>query len=137
MMFRKRRGFTLLELLVVIVIIGLLAGYVAPRYFAQVGKSEVQVAKAQIDSLEKALDQFRLDNRRYPSSEEGLGALVARPGQLPGWGGPYLKKEVPNDPWGRPYLYRNPGEKQEFEVLSYGRDGKAGGNGEDADIRTH
>jgi general secretion pathway protein G len=137
MMFRKRRGFTLLELLVVIVIIGLLAGYVAPRYFAQVGKSEVQVAKAQIDSLEKALDQFRLDNRRYPSSEEGLGALVARPGDLPGWSGPYLKKEVPNDPWGRPYVYRTPGEKQEFEVVSLGRDGKTGGSGEDADIRTH
>ena len=119
----KQRGFTLLELLVVIVIIGLLAGYVAPRYFSQVGKSEIQVAKAQIESFEKALDQYRLDTRRYPSTEEGLQALQ-----------PYLKKAVPNDPWGRPYVYRAPGQKGEFELLSYGRDGKAGGAGEDADI---
>ena len=130
----RARGFTLLELLVVIVIIGLLAGYVAPRYFSQVGRSEVQVARAQIDSLEKALDQFRLDNRRYPSTEEGLEALVAKPVSTAGWNGPYLKKAVPNDPWGRPYVYRVPGEKGDFEVLSLGRDGKPGGSGEDADI---
>jgi len=120
---QKLKGFTLLELLVVIVIIGLLAGYVAPRYFSQVGKSEVQVARAQIDALEKAVDQYRLDNRRYPTSEEGLAAVQ-----------PYLKKTLPNDPWGRPYVYRVPGEKAEYEVLSYGRDGKPGGTGEDADI---
>jgi general secretion pathway protein G len=131
----KRKGFTLLELLVVIVIIGLLAGYVAPRYFSQVGKSEIQVAKAQIESLEKALDQFRLDTRRYPTAEEGLEVLVSRPANVQGWSGPYLKKAVPNDPWGRPYVYRVPGEKHEFEIASYGRDGKAGGSGEDADIR--
>jgi len=116
-------GFTLLELLVVIVIIGLLAGYVAPRYFSQVGKSEIQVARAQIDALEKAVDQYRLDNRRYPTNEEGLAAVQ-----------PYLKKALPNDPWGRPYLYRTPGEKTDYEVVSYGRDGKPGGSGEDADI---
>jgi general secretion pathway protein G len=123
--FRRHQklGFTLLELLVVIVIIGLLAGYVAPRYFSQVGKSEIQVAKAQIASFEKALDQYRLDMRRYPSAEEGLQALQ-----------PYLKKALPNDPWGRPYVYRTPGQKGEFEILSYGRDGKSGGTGEDADI---
>ncbi len=131
----KRKGFTLLELLVVIVIIGLLAGYVAPRYFSQVGKSEIQVAKAQIESLEKALDQFRLDTRRYPTAEEGLDVLVSRPANVQGWSGPYLKKAAPNDPWGRPYVYRVPGEKQEFEIVSYGRDGKAGGSGDDADIR--
>ena len=119
----KSKGFTLLELLVVIVIIGLLAGYVAPRYFAQVGKSEVQVARAQIDALEKALDQYRLDNRRYPTSEEGLAAVQ-----------PYLKKTVPNDPWGRPYVYRVPGSKGEFDLYSLGKDGKPGGTGEDADI---
>jgi general secretion pathway protein G len=130
----KARGFTLLELLVVIVIIGLLAGYVAPRYFSQVGRSEVQVARAQIDSLEKALDQYRLDLRRYPSAEEGLGALVAQPASVAGWNGPYLKKAVPNDPWGRPFVYRVPGEKGEFELASLGRDGKPGGAGEDADI---
>jgi general secretion pathway protein G len=123
-MHKQHRGFTLLELLVVIVIIGLLAGYVAPRYFSQVGKSEAQVARAQIDALEKALDQYRLDNRRYPSAEEGLVALR-----------PYLKKALPNDPWGRPYVYRVPGEKGgEFELFSYGRDGKAGGMGDDTDI---
>ena len=130
----KIKGFTLLELLVVIVIIGLLAGYVAPRYFAQVGKSEIQVARAQIDSLEKALDQYRLDLRHYPSAEQGLDALVAKPQGEATWSGPYLKKAVPNDPWGRPYVYRIPGEKGEFQLFSYGKDGKAGGNGEDADL---
>ena len=133
----KNRGFTLLELLVVIVIIGLLAGYVAPRYFSQVGKSEIQVAKAQIESLEKAMDQYRLDMRRYPTAEEGLEALVAKPGSAQNWGGPYLKKSVPNDPWGRPYVYRTPGQKGEFELVSYGRDGKPGGASEDADIGIH
>jgi len=133
-MHRKSPGFTLLELLVVIVIIGLLAGYVAPRYFSQVGRSEVQVARAQIESLEKALDQYRLDMRRYPSAEEGLDALVAKPSSAETWSGPYLKKAVPMDPWGRAYVYRVPGEKGEFQLLSYGRDGKPGGNGEDADI---
>jgi general secretion pathway protein G len=120
---RKAAGFTLLELLVVIVIIGLLAGYVAPRYFSQVGKSEIQVARAQIDALDKALDQYRLDKRRYPTAEEGLSALQ-----------PYLKKALPNDPWDRPYVYRTPGAKGEYEIFSYGRDGKPGGSGEDADI---
>ena len=134
---RRFAGFTLLELLVVIVIIGLLAGYVAPRYFSQVGKSEVQVAKAQLESLEKALDQYRLDMRRYPSAEEGLAALVAKPASAGNWTGPYLKKAVPNDPWGRPYVYRVPGQKGEFELLSYGRDGKPGGASEDADISIH
>jgi general secretion pathway protein G len=131
---RTSKGFTLLELLVVIVIIGLLAGYVAPRYFSQVGRSEIQVARAQIDSLEKALDQFRIDTRRYPSTEEGLEALVAKPSSAANWNGPYLKKAVPADPWGRAYVYRTPGARAEFEVVSYGRDGKAGGSGEDADI---
>ena len=133
-MHRKPSGFTLLELLVVIVIIGLLAGYVAPRYFSQVGRSEVQVARAQIESLEKALDQYRLDTGHYPSSELGLKALVDRPVNEPKWAGPYLRKDVPLDPWGKPYIYKIPGEKTEFELVSYGRDGKPGGNGEDADI---
>jgi general secretion pathway protein G len=130
----RAAGFTLLELLVVVAIIGLLVGYVAPRYFSQVGKSEVQVARAQIDALEKALDQYRLDVRRYPSAEQGLAALVDKPANEPNWSGPYLKRAVPNDPWGRPYVYRAPGQKGEFDLISYGRDGKAGGTGEDADI---
>ena len=130
----RNKGFTLLELLVVIVIIGLLAGYVAPRYFGQVGKSEVQVARAQIDSLEKALDQYRLDNRHYPTAEQGLDALVNKPQGEANWSGPYLKKSVPADPWGHAYVYRTPGGKSEFDLFSYGRDGKPGGSGEDADI---
>ena len=130
----RTRGFTLLELLVVIAIIGLLVGYVAPRYFSQVGKSEVQVARAQIDGLEKALDQYRLDTRQYPSLEQGLEALVSRPANEPNWNGPYLKKAVPIDPWGRPYVYRRPGRNGDFDLVSYGRDGKPGGTGEDADV---
>ena len=132
--FARESGFTLLELLVVVAIIGLLVGYVAPRYFSQIGKSEVQVARAQLDALEKALDQYRLDTRRYPSAEQGLAALVTRPANEPNWSGPYLKRAVPNDPWGRPYFYRSPGQRGEFDLISFGRDGKAGGTGEDADI---
>lgn len=128
------RGFTLLELLVVMVIIGLLAGYVGPKYFAQIGKSEVKTAKAQIDALEKALDQYRLDVGHYPATEAGLNALVANPGGESKWQGPYLKKAVPSDPWGHSYMYRIPGEHGEFDLYSYGRDGKQGGSNEDADV---
>lgn len=130
----KARGFTLLELLVVIVIIGLLAAYVGPKYFSQLGKSEVTMAKAQINSFEKALDTFRLDIGRYPNTEEGLNAmLVAPPAAGAKWNGPYLPK-VPSDPWGRPYQYKAPGAKSEFEITSLGRDGQPGGSGDDADI---
>jgi general secretion pathway protein G len=127
-------GFTLLELLVVMVIIGLLASYVGPRYFAQVGKSEIKATRAQIDALEKALDQYRLDIGHYPSTQQGLAALVAKPGDEKRWDGPYLKKGVPADPWGNPYIYKSPGEHGDFDLLSYGNDGKAGGSGEAADI---
>ena len=114
---RKEQGFTLLELLVVIVIIGLLAGYVAPRYFSQVGRPrEIQVARAQIESLEKALDQYRLDMRRYPSTEEGLQALIAKPGDAQAWSGPYLKKAVPPDPWGRPHRVPHAGTKKRIRA---------------------
>ena len=131
---RHAAGFTLLELLVVMVIIGLLASYVGPKYFSQLGKSEVTVAKAQIDAFSKAMDTFRLDVGRFPTSEEGLGALLAKPATAPKWNGPYLRKEVPADPWGRPYVYRSPGARTDFEVLSLGRDGRPGGSGDDADI---
>ena len=127
-------GFTLLELLVVIVIIGLLASYVGPKYFAQIGKSEVTAAKAQIDALAKALDTYRIDVGRYPSTTEGLAALMARPEAAPGWNGPYLKKAVPLDPWQHAYVYQYPVARNDFKLISYGKDGKAGGKDEDADI---
>ncbi|MBI1891574.1 MAG: type II secretion system major pseudopilin GspG [Burkholderiales bacterium] len=130
----RSSGFTLLELLVVIVIIGLLAAYVGPKYFAQLGKSEVTVAKAQIESFEKALDTYRLDVGRYPTTEEGLKALLAKPPTALKWNGPYLKKDVPLDPWGHSYLYRAPGTKGDFEILSYGKDGQPGGTDDNADI---
>jgi general secretion pathway protein G len=127
-------GFTLLELLVVMVIIGLLVGYVGPRYFAQIGKSETKAARAQIDALEKALDQYRLDTGHYPTTEQGLAALNTRPSNEARWDGPYLKKEVPPDPWGKSYIYRQPGEHGEFDLFSNGKDGQPGGSGDAADV---
>ncbi len=128
-------GFTLLELLVVIVIIGLLAAYVGPKYFSQLGKSEVTIAKAQIESFEKALDTYRLDVGRYPTTEEGMAALMTAPASATAkWNGPYLKKAIPQDPWGHAYQYRAPGARAEYEIMSTGKDGQPGGTGEDADI---
>ncbi len=131
---KAERGFTLLELLVVMVIIGLLAAYVGPKYFSQVGKSEIKMAQAQIDALDKALHQYRLDLGSYPGTEQGLTALVTRPNNEARWQGPYLSKLPPADPWGRPYVYKYPGERSEFDLLSYGKDGQPGGEGEAADI---
>jgi general secretion pathway protein G len=131
---RSDAGFTLLELLVVVLIIGLLASYVGPKYFAQIGKSEVATARAQIDAYAKAVDNFRLDVGRFPTTEEGLAVLMAKPADDERWNGPYLRKDVISDPWGHPYIYRSPGTKTEYEILSYGRDGQPGGTGPDADI---
>jgi general secretion pathway protein G len=132
----KQRGFTLLELLVVIVIIGLLAAYVGPKYFNQLAKSQIQITRVQIDGFDKALDQYRLDTTHYPSTEQGLVSLSVQPANEPLWHGPYLKKAVPVDPWGNPYQYRIPATdpNRDFDVVSYGRDGKNGGTGDDADI---
>jgi general secretion pathway protein G len=132
----QQHGFTLLELLVVMVIIGLLVGYVGPRYFSQLGKSEVKAAKSQLDALEKALDQYRLDTGHYPSTEDGLAALNKNPANESKWDGPYLKKNVPMDPWGSQYQYKFPGEHGEFDLLSFGKDKQAGGVDEAADITT-
>jgi general secretion pathway protein G len=130
----RHPGFTLLELLVVMVILGLLAGYVAPKYFAQVGKSEAKAARAQIEALEKSFDMFRLDTGHYPTSEQGLDALVSKPPNEPKWNGPYLKKAVPADPWGRPYIYKFPGEHSDYDIYSLGKDGRPGGEGDNADV---
>ena len=130
----RRRGFTLLELLVVMVIIGLLAAYVAPKYFSQVGKSEVKTAKAQIVGFEKALQQYRLDTGRYPTTEQGLAALVSKPTDVAKWDGPYLEKSVPMDPWGHAYVFVSPGEHGDVDISSLGRDGRPGGEGLDADV---
>jgi general secretion pathway protein G len=134
MAIRRDSGFTLLELLVVMVIIGLLVGYVGPKYFSQVGKSEVKAAKAQINAFEKALDQYRLDTGRYPATDLGLKALVERPANEPKWQGPYLAKAVPLDPWGNPYQYLQPGQHGDYDLWSYGQDGQPGGAAEAADV---
>jgi general secretion pathway protein G len=131
---RRAGGFTLLELLVVIVIIGLLAAYVGPRYFAQLGKSERGTAKAQIEGLGKALDTYRLDTGHYPTTEQGLNALVIKPNDESKWNGPYLQKQVPPDPWGNAYVYRSPGQGGDFDLMSYAKDGQAGGEGDNADV---
>ena len=116
------------------VIIGLLVGYVGPRYFSQIGKSEVKAALAQIDAMEKSVEQYRLDTGKFPTTEQGLNALFVRPASEPRWQGPYLKKAPPLDPWGNAYVYRSPGSNGDFDILSLGKDGALGGEGEAADI---
>jgi len=131
---RNNKGFTLIELLVVMIIIGLLAALVGPRFIRQEEKAKVKAAKAQIELLSTALDTFRLDVGRYPTSQEGLEALRTQPGGVERWDGPYLKKDVPTDPWGKPYVYKSPGDHGPFDILSYGADGTAGGDGDNRDI---
>lgn len=131
---KRERGFTLIEMLIVMVILGLLAALVGPRMFGKVGKSKQRAAKAQITLFETALDTYRLDVGKYPTTEQGLEALRVKPGDTERWDGPYLPKEVPKDPWGNPYEYRSPGEQGDFDIISYGADGSPGGEGEDADV---
>lgn len=130
---RAARGFTLIELLVVLAILTLLAGLVGPRVLNQLGGAKSKTAGVQIADLEKSLDLFKLDVGRYPTSEEGLEALVTKPASVNGWNGPYLKGGLPSDPWGKPYKYAVTGGA--VEILSLGADGAAGGEGENADIR--
>ena len=127
-------GFTLIELLIVVIILGVLAGLVGPRLFGRVGQSRQAAARVQIELLGAALDQFKLDVGRYPNSQEGLQALQQSPGNAPGWEGPYLKKDIPRDPWGSPYQYKAPGEHGEYDLSSLGSDGAAGGDGEARDV---
>jgi general secretion pathway protein G len=130
-------GFTLIEVLVVLLILGLLAGLVGPRLFGKVDTSKVKTAETQVKMLKTALQTFRLDVGRYPSTEEGLAALEKRPegDAIPAWSGPYLDESLPADPWGNPFQYRDePGGGQDFTLYSFGADGKAGGDGVNADI---
>ncbi len=136
---RLRRGLTLIELIVVLIVIGLLAGLVAPQILGRVSDAKITTAKTQIELLGVALENYRLDNGVYPSTQQGLEALRTRPVGVPearNWRGPYLKKAVPFDPWGRPYLYKSPGDKDRtgFDLQTLGRDGKPGGADEDADF---
>jgi general secretion pathway protein G len=131
---KKEHGFTLIEMLIVMVILGLLAALVGPRMFGKVGKSKQKAAKAQISLFETALDTYRLDVSKYPTTEMGLQALRDKPEDVEQWDGPYLPKEIPLDPWGNAYEYRSPGDHGEFDILSFGADGSPGGEQEDSDI---
>jgi len=131
---KEERGITLIELLVVMVIIAMFATIVGQRLFRNVEKARQTTAKAQIGEFESVLDAFRLDVGRYPTSEEGLQSLRARPGSLERWDGPYLRKDVPLDPWQRPYVYRFPGQHGDYDLYSLGADGQDGGEGENADV---
>lgn len=127
-------GFTLIELIVVVVIIGLLAGLVVPQFIKQEEKATSKAAKAQIELFGTALDTFRLDVGRYPTSQEGLAALTQKPASADRWDGPYLKKEVPPDPWGKPYIYKSPGDHGPYDIISYGADGAPGGEDNNRDV---
>ena len=131
---KNQAGFTLVELIVVVIIIGLLAGLVVPQFIKQEEKATAKAAKAQIELFGTALDTFRLDVGRYPSSQEGMAALMQRPGGVDRWDGPYLRKDLPPDPWGKPYVYKSPGDHGAYDIISYGADGAPGGDGNNRDI---
>ena len=131
---KRQRGFTLIELMVVLSILAMLAALVVPRLFKNVDKGKVNAAKAQISALESALDSYRLDVGSYPTTQMGLEALQTKPAGVEKWDGPYLKKEVPVDPWGHAYVYKSPGDHGDYDLMSYGADGQPGGEGVNADI---
>lgn len=134
---RKQQGFTLLELLVVLGIIAMLAGLVGPQVMKHMGESKVKAAKVQIEDLAQTLDMYKLDVGSYPTSEQGLNALIENPGDIQRWNGPYLRKaKVPLDPWNNEYRYTSPGEHGKFDISSLGADGKEGGEGEDQDLNS-
>lgn len=129
-------GFTLTELLIVLVIVGLLAALVGPTLYQRINPAKQSVARAQIENFMTALDSYFLDNGSFPTPQQGLNALRSRPESAAKWNGPYLKKEIPADPWGNPFIYRAPGRNGGYEIISYGADGKEGGEGEHADINS-
>jgi general secretion pathway protein G len=131
----SQTGFTLIELMIVLFILGLLTALVAPRLMGRVGKAKQKTAQTQIHMLATALELFYLDMGRYPTEEEGLKILSQNTASLPGWGGPYLDKEVPKDPWGNDYVYKIPGENAPYDIISYGADKAPGGEGENQDIK--
>jgi general secretion pathway protein G len=131
---RIENGFTLIEILVVVIIIGMLAALVGPRLFGKVGSAKLSAAKAQIELFGTALDTFRLDVGKYPTTEDGLKALREKPSGAEGWNGPYLRQEIPLDPWKKPYIYKCPGDHGDYDLISYGLDGVEGGEGENQDV---
>ena len=131
---RSQTGFTLMELLVVLAILGLLMSLVGPQVLNQLGGAKTKTAGIQIKDLEQALEMYKLDVGRFPSTSEGLVALVKKPGNATGWNGPYLKSDVPLDPWNREYHYKYPGERAEVDIFTYGANGSPGGDGEDSDV---
>jgi general secretion pathway protein G len=133
---RSRQGFSLIELLIVLIILGLLASLVGPRLFRHVDDARVGTARAQIELLGTALDSYRLDTGRYPTTEQGLEALRSEPSGVRNWNGPYLPRPIPKDPWGNEYVYKSPGDHGDYDLLSYGADGQPGGEGDSAEIRS-